>query len=172
MKNIDFSYPGNGDSLFLTKYECQWPEHRFRLPNVLLCGSDDMNFNGHKTKAHPGVNPFARHWRRQPGDACENTHSPETVLPGEFWALWELSKNTRVLWPQLLQSVELFLECVFVMLPGVIGASLLQITHYCLLLLFNWCLNSPLYASMEKHIFDRCDLSLWLYIAWTHENFT
>lgn len=50
--------------------------------------------------------------------------------------LWE--NKTRVLWPQFLQNRELFLESVFILLQGMADRnSLLQISHYCLLLLIN-----------------------------------
>lgn len=62
---------------------------------------------------------------------------------GEAWKSWVpmrvLEENkTRVLCPQFIQNMKLFLEHVFILLSSVwIGVDLLQINHYCFLLLFN-----------------------------------
>lgn len=50
----------------------------------------------------------------------------------------ENTPRKQDLWPQFLWNINLFLVCVFVFLPAVVGMSeFFPITHYCLLLYFN-----------------------------------
>ena len=92
--------------------------------------------------------------KHSPGmGSCENS---------EF--LRPLQENkTRVLWPQFFQNKELFLKCVFVLLPGVAGVRSLRVTQYCSLLMFIIYLNYLLDPSVQKHGFTllraacRCD---------------
>lgn len=75
--------------------------------------------------------------------------------------LWEI--KTKVSWSQFLQNKELFLECVFVLFPGVVDKSEFT-SEYLLQLDIVICL----YASMKNHFFFTCslpatyDLPLWL----------
>lgn len=71
---------------------------------------------------------------------------------GVLWEFWVLVR--KVLRP-VSSKHRIGLGMCFELLPGV---SLLQSTHCLLLLAIKY-----LYASMEKHIFAKCILSLWLY---------
>lgn len=82
-----------------------------------------------------------------------------------------LRNKTWVLWPRFLQIKILFLEYVLGSSHVCIGVSLLQTTHYCLLLLTE-CLNDPVYSSVEKHDFAMCGLALWMYTKQTDKSFT
>lgn len=74
--------------------------------------------------------------------------------------LWENFKKTRQEYcdPSFFRNTELFLECAFVFLPGIVDRREFA-SDYSLQLAIVICL----YASMGKHVFATRGLSLWLY---------
>lgn len=78
----------------------------------------------------------------------------KTYKTGVLWEYWVFvrklqEKKTQIFWPQFLQSTELFLECVFMVLPGGVDSSEL----------------TPAMAShmpLWKNMFSHTSLSLWL----------
>lgn len=77
-------------------------------------------------------------------EVCENSEG-----------FWENSMKTQALWAQFLQNTE-FLEYIFICLPGI------WIVYFRLLISCCYSIKF-LYAFMEKHVFTKCSLSLWLY---------
>lgn len=75
--------------------------------------------------------------------------------------LRENPKKTRVLRPQFPQNMGLFLERVFRLLPGVVDGSEFT-SDFSSFLALGIQLNvyNILYASVEKHVFAMCVLSL------------
>lgn len=102
--------------------------------------------------------------------------------PQHTLAQWLCEENTECLWglkEEESRDLSFFKtwNCSWNLLcapPGCIKEEwvyfrLLIIAYYCYSIK---CLNYALYASVEKHGFAMCSLSLWLYTAWEHENFT
>lgn len=87
--------------------------------------------------------------------------------------LWEKlkTKQTQESCGLFVQNTDSALGFGFVFLPGVAGSSVLTSDDSLLLVIAGWCYLMQCLVSVETHVIPMCGSSLWLFTAWTHENF-